>query len=223
MRRSCILCLCSLTGPLDLCRACIENLPDQGPVCRRCASPLPADGLCGPCVIHPPPYSRALAPFRYAYPLDALVKAAKFSSRLDYLHHLGRVMADRLRHDIVDPPECLVPVPLHWRRLVARGYNQALELARPLAREFRLPLDVGACRRVRDTGPQTELSARERAANVRSAFRVKPALSYRHLALVDDVLSTGSTARELARAFLAAGAMSVEIWAFARAVPGPSQ
>jgi ComF family protein len=219
MRRSCILCLSPATGPVDLCRACIDLLPEQGPACERCASPLPVGQRCGACVTRPPPFSRARVPFLYAYPLDALIKAAKFSNRLDYLSHLGRIMADRLR-DAVPPPECLVPVPLHWRRLVTRGYNQALELARPLGRELGVPLETGVCRRSRYTEPQTGLSARDRARNVRSAFRVARALPYRHVALVDDVLTTGSTARELARVLLSTGAASVEVWALARAAPG---
>jgi ComF family protein len=220
VRRSCILCLSSATGPVDLCRACLDLLPEQGPACDRCASsPLLCGQLCGACVTRPPPFWRARVPFLYAYPLDALIKAAKFSNRLDYLNHLGRIMADRLR-DAVPPPECLVPVPLHWRRLVTRGYNQALELARPLARELGVPLCTGVCGRSRYTRPQTGLSARDRARNVRSAFRVARALPYRHIALVDDVLTTGSTARELARALLSAGAVSVEVWALARAAPG---
>jgi ComF family protein len=206
VRRSCILCLSPATGPVDLCRACLDLLPEQGPACDRCASPLLCGQLCGACITRPPPFSRARVPFPYAYPLDALI-------------HLGRIMADRLR-DAVPPPECLVPVPLHWRRLVTRGYNQALELARPLARELGVPLCTGICGRSRYTRPQTGLSARDRARNVRSAFRVAPALPYRHIALVDDVLTTGSTARELARVLLSAGAVSVEVWALARAAPG---
>lgn len=220
MRRSCILCLSPATGPVDLCRACLDLLPEQGRACDRCASPLLCGQRCGACVTRPPPFSRARVPFLYAYPLDALIKAAKFSNRLDYLNHLGRIMADRLRYAGVHPPECLVPVPLHWRRLVTRGYNQALELARPLARELGVPLCAGVCGRSRYTRPQTGLSARDRAHNVRSAFRVARALPYRHIALVDDVLTTGSTARELARVLLSAGAASVEVWALARAAPG---
>jgi ComF family protein len=194
-------------------------LPGQGYYCRHCASPLPAAGLCGPCLTHPPPYSRARAPFLYAYPLDVLIKAAKFSNRVDYLDPLGRAMADRLLAGGLDLPECLIPVPLHWRRLITRGYNQALELARPLASVLRVPIDTGLCRRSRYTLPQTGLSARERARNVRSAFRIAGVLPYRRVALVDDVLTTGSTARELARALAGAGAESVEVWALARAAP----
>ena len=148
MRRSCILCLSPATGRVDLCRACIDLLPEQGPACERCASPLLCWQRCGACVTHPPPFSRARVPFLYTYPLDALIKAAKFSNRLDYLNHLGRIMADRLRYAGVYP-ECLVPVPLHWRRIIARGYNQALELARPLGRELGAPLEPGVCRRSR--------------------------------------------------------------------------
>lgn len=126
----------------------------------RVAAP---DGAALRGVRHPsPPFSRARVPFLYAYPLDALIKAAKFSNRLDYLNHLGRIMADRLRYAGLHPPECLVPVPMHWRRLVTRGYNQALELARPLARELGVPLCTGVCRRLRYTEPQTGLSARDR-------------------------------------------------------------
>ncbi len=107
-----------------------------------------------------------------------------------------------------------------WRRLITRAYNQALELARPLAHELGVPLCTGVCRRSRYTEPQTGLSARDRARNVRSAFRITPALPYRHIALVDDVFTTASTARELARVLLSAGAVSVEVWALARAALG---
>ena len=130
---------------------------------------------------------------------------------------LGELLADALEAAQVPRPEMLVPVPLHPHRLRTRGYNQALELARPVARRLALPLQVRAARRQRDTAAQSGLGAVARRRNVRGAFAVDAAVAGRRVALVDDVVTTGHTVRELARAVVAAGAERVEVWCLARA------
>lgn len=124
-------------------------------------------------------------------------------------------MASRLQP--IPPPDCLVPIPLHPARYRARGFNQALEIARPVASQLKIPLCPKLCRRVRITPPQRLLDAEERHKNLRGAFQATEDLSGRHIAIVDDVLTTGATAHEVATALKRAGAVQVEAWVLARA------
>ncbi|WP_448103260.1 ComF family protein [Luteibacter jiangsuensis] len=158
-------------------------------------------------------------PFVYAWPLDVLESRFKFSGSLA----AGRVLATCWLSSGIPPviPELLVPVPLHTSRLRQRGYNQALELARPLARHLGLPVAHDVLGRARATGAQTELDAAARATNVRAAFAVKRVPAQKHVAIVDDVMTTGATLAECARVLLAAGVERVDVWALARTpLPG---
>ncbi len=212
--------LCEAPGAL-LCPPCLAELPALGPACRRCALPLPADpgGLCGPCLRRSPPFEALVAPFAYGPPLDRLLQALKYGGRLE----LARPLGERLAVSWLaagPPPELLLPVPLHPRRLRQRGFNQALELARAAARRAGLPLAPHLLRRIRDTLPQAALDARARRANVRGAFVLAAGLEgVRRVALVDDVVTTGHTVAELARLLRRAGVEEVRVWAAARALP----
>ncbi|WP_338055823.1 ComF family protein [Sulfurivermis fontis] len=158
-----------------------------------------------------------MAPLLYRPPLDWLIQGFKFNQRLPPGRLLGQLLAQHLAGQIITPPELIVPVPLHPARLRERGYNQALELARPLARRFGIPLAHGLVRRVRATATQSLLPAGERRRNVRGAFALRRPLAARHVAIVDDVIATGSTVAELARVLRRAGAERIEVWAVARA------
>ncbi len=140
----------------------------------------------------------------------------KYNGALHLAPVLGRLLADSLK--TAPPPDvaCIVPMPLHPRRLRQRGYNQAMEIARPVARALTLPLRPHVLQRVRDTGAQSELPETRRAANIRRAFRAQEDLAGLRIALLDDVLTTGSTADDAARALSAAGAESVDVWVVAR-------
>lgn len=176
--------------------------------------PLPAVA-CGACLRHPPPQTRAHAAFVYRSPLDRLLPRAKFHGDLAALALLGRLMA----HALGDAarPEALVPLPLHARRLRQRGYDQALELARPLARWLDLPLRDDVLLRVRATSAQSRLDAAARQRNLRQAFVVRPRVALpSHVALVDDVMTTGATVRSAAHALLRAGVARVDVWVCAR-------
>jgi ComF family protein len=216
--------LCGARGQrptLDICPGCEADLPVNRPACIRCAAPLACDAQsaleCGRCLARPPPFDRAFAPFRYAYPIDRLIRGFKYQGRLAWGRVLATLLAHHLRAVAGPFPELLIPVPLHVERHRERGFNQAQELAGPLSRALGIPIDDRLCCRVRPTHDQTELNARERRKNLRKAFAVTRAADLRHVALVDDVLTTGSTASELARTLRRAGVRVVDVWTVARA------
>lgn len=218
---SCLLCGGGAEEGLELCSACTADLPRNSPGCRRCALPLPGiteDRLCGRCLQSPPPFERVLSPFLYRPPLDHLIHALKFRRRLPAARLLGTHLADWVEARLTTPPELIVPVPLHSGRLFERGFNQALELARPVARRLGITVEPGLCRRLRPAARQSSLRAAARRDNVRGAFSVAGRLDARHVAIVDDVLTTGQTAGELTRVLRQAGAERVEVWVCARAV-----
>ncbi len=217
--------VCALCGAahcvegLGLCAGCHGGLPWLGRACPGCALPLPASGQCGACQRRPPPYQRLLAAFHYQPPVSDLIQALKFHGVLSHARLLGEVMADVLAVAVEDRPRLMVPVPLHGRRLRQRGYNQALELARPVARRLGIPLGLHCCRRVVDTAAQSDLSAAARRRNVRNAFRARWQKGLEHVALIDDVMTTGHTVAAAVRSLRAAGAERVEVWVCARALP----
>lgn len=220
----CLLCLAS-DKPIQqgLCDPCRSDLPWLGSRCRQCALPLPGDDLlCGQCQQHPPAFSQVVCPLLYRFPVDSLIPAFKYHGQLGYGRLLMNLLAEHVRYHYEEHhqslPDALIPMPLHSGRQAARGYNQALELARPLARLLDRELLGAHLQRTRSTQPQQGLNARERRRNLRGAFRCNhpDQVTGKHLALVDDVLTTGTTADEASRTLLQAGALSVSVWCVAR-------
>ena len=217
--------LCGANGAArDLCAACAADLIRNRICCPRCALPLTSPApLCGECLLRAPPFEATFAPFAYAHPLDLLLTRLKFGRNLA----AGRVLSELWLEAFEDAPpprpDLLIAVPLHPSRLRERGYNQALELAKPLARALRIPLAENLLSRTRATPAQANLDAVTRRQNLRGAFefdsRALPdrKLSTLHVALVDDVMTTGATLRECARLLRRAGVGRVDAWAFARA------
>jgi ComF family protein len=200
----------------DLCAACAAALPWNRTACPGCALPNTHGDLCGACLASPPPVAATCAVFVYGFPLQRLVPRFKFHQDLAAGRLLAELMAPRLA--LAERPAALVPIPLHAARLRARGYDQALELARPLCRALEIPLLDHALLRRRDTAPQSELDAVARRRNLRGAFAVRAgALVPAHVALVDDVMTTGATLHAAAKALLRAGAQRVDAWVCARA------
>ena len=212
----CLVCAGRGVDGLDLCRWCRAELPWNDVACPRCALPLAAGRDCPRCFAELPPFTRAHAAFRYEFPVDRLLPRFKFHADLA----AGALLATLLQWSL-DPAECpqaLLPVPLHRSRLRRRGYDQALELGKALARETRLPLLAHRLRRVRRTQAQTELGASARRRNVAGAFALAPGSQLpAHVALVDDVLTTGATAGECAHLLLDAGVARVDLWTVASA------
>ena len=205
----------------DLCPACHAALPWQPDACRRCALPLPMGETalhCGACLQRSePPLARVHAAFAYAAPLDRLLPRFKFSQSLACGRLASRLMADALRRQAPDRPDALLPIPLHRERLRARGYDQALELARPLARELDLPLLSGLLQRRHATQAQSRLDKAGRRANLRDAFHVHARTALpAHVVLIDDVMTTGATLEAAARCLRRAGVRRVDAWVCAR-------
>lgn len=217
----CLLCGAAGSDGMDLCADCAAELPRNRSCCARCALPLATPAaLCGECQRRAPPWDAAWAPFRYGWPLDRLESRYKFGSDLAAGRTLSMLWQREPRP--IELPQLLLTVPLHSSRLRRRGYNQALELARPLARALDVPLRHDALARQRATEAQTELDAVARRRNVRGAFTVRenlPALPT-HVAILDDVMTTGATLAECARVLRRAGVERVDAWALARA-PSP--
>lgn len=213
----CLLCGGVAQPALDLCVACQADLPRNEHCCARCAVPLPQSvALCGACQKHAPPWFAAWAPFKYGWPLNQLEQHFKFSTSLASGRALAQVWAAQPPPRPL--PALIVPVPLHAARLRQRGYNQARELAKPLARHWRVPLASGhLIERVRDTRAQTSLPATERRRNMRGAFRVDPRKPLPdHVVVLDDVMTTGATLEACAQALQHAGVARVDVWALAR-------
>lgn len=215
----CLCCGASADAGIDLCAACRRALPWNDLACPRCALPLAAPPVapCAGCLIDPPPFARVLAPLRYAFPIDRLLVGLKFHGRLENGRLLGALLAAALAalpHGIA-PGLPLLPMPLHRARLAARGFNQAAEIARPVAARLGLGIDPDLARRVRATPAQSRLDAAARRRNLAGAFAV--ARVPRRVLVLDDVVTTGATARELSLTLRAAGAEEVVVLALARA------
>lgn len=216
--RRCVLCGHPGHGGMDLCSECRDELPWNSKPCKCCGSSLGSAGMiCGSCQNRPPHFTLSHIPFRYESPLDTLLPQLKFRQKLYLAPLLATLMAEVIRERDKPLPEVLLPVPLHAERLRERGYNQALELARPLSRLLKIPIDLRLCTRRRETLAQTSLTGAERRRNLRGAFVVGGGEIPRHIAIVDDVVTTGATVDELARILRKAGVEEIEVWACARA------
>lgn len=213
------------------CVACLARFAAPHPRCTRCATALPDSGqtLCGACVRHPPPFERAVCAFDYRFPWDGLIAALKFGADLSVLPALAGPLIDRLTQaDAADAREVdwVLPMPLAPLRLRERGFNQSWEIARRVAAACRRPAHAGLLWRWRETPHQTGLHRDERSANLRGAFMPAPGarawLAGRHVALVDDVMTTGASATEASQALREAGADRVTLWLLARTPDAPA-
>ena len=216
---TCVLCGCDAAGELDLCAACRADLPRVLRPCPRCGLPLAteAENECGACVADPPAFTCTVAPFRYEDPVKHLIHALKFNQKLYVARLLGELMAEHCAQEGARP-DVIIPVPLHTGRLRERGFNQALELARPIAAHLRIPINVHACQRTRSTAAQSDLPAGQRVKNIKGAFELTKRIQVRRVAIIDDVMTTGATVDELARTLIANGVEDVHIWVCARAI-----
>lgn len=205
------------SGDRLVCAACEAGLPHlAGPLCPVCALPAADGTICGACQSAPPHFDASFAAFSYAFPVEHIVQGLKYRHRLPLAGWLAEALARRIESAKVD---CLVPLPLSAQRMKERGFNQAQEIARPLARRLGLPLVSDACARVLDTAPQASLPWKARQANIRNAFECRIDLTGRTVAVVDDVMTTGATLNEFARTLKLHGAARVENWVVARTLP----
>ncbi|MBL0515070.1 ComF family protein [Aeromonas rivipollensis] len=214
----CLLCRQPCDDQPLLCRWCQQSLHQPCRKCRLCATPLPEhqagnELLCGRCQRRPPPWERLQVIGDYQLPYSLLIPRLKYSGQILLAPLLARLLADHLEGD--DPPEAIIPVPLHWWRQWWRGFNQAEEIGTALGELTGIPCDTRLLRRIRATPQQTRLSAGQRRRNLRGAFQIAPH-HYRHVALLDDVVTTGATAGQLTRLLHESGITEVEVWAICR-------
>jgi ComF family protein len=212
--------LCENRARHELCERCLQDLPWNLYACRRCALPLTATARhCAACAERHPAQDSAIAPLRYEFPVDHLVAGLKYHRHLENAPLLGRLLLEAVQDQ--PAPDLLLPVPLHPKRLAERGYNQALEIARPLAKHFQRPLEIRLLERTRATAAQMTLDAEARARNPRGAFRLNTSRlaglgAVQSVAIIDDVMTTGATLAELAGLLSKAGIADIRFWIVAR-------
>lgn len=213
--RVCLMCRTTTQRPTHLCLACESELPILPEGCLKCAD----THRSADCNLINPPFDRAFACFSYEGPIAKLITGLKFHAAFPQtqLFSLSLLTAIQTEWYQARPlPTRLIPLPLHPNRLKMRGFNQALEIARPLARALPLTLDTLTLVRLKDTAPQSGLCTPQRAMNVALAFAATRPLQGEHIALLDDVMTTGQTLSAAATALRAAGAITIDLWCVAR-------
>jgi ComF family protein len=217
---TCILCGLSSGRTSDICQECESELPWIANACYCCGQDLDSfDNICGCCLQKRPAFDRTIALFHYQKPIDNFITALKFANKLIYAKILGELLASKLISHYSESqrwPEVIIPVPLHNKRLRERGFNQSLEITRPIAKKLKIPTDFKSCYRTRNTQAQAQISFKERQKNLINAFAVKHNFRANHIAIVDDVMTTGSTVGELSETLRQHGVQIIDIWCCAR-------
>ena len=223
--RRCVLCKARGQDNLDICFACANDLPYTKHACPSCGAILPDEIIpntkqCGACFEQNLSFQRVYAAFLYQDPIAQLLIDLKFKQKLMYAKVLGTLMADYFTqyYQKENKPQLIIPVPLHKERLQERGYNQALELARPIAKSLQIPIDKYSCVRVKPTAAQSLLPFNERQSNVRQAFAIQKPLAVKYAVIIDDIMTTGSTVKELSQVLRNAGVTKIDVWCCAKTV-----
>lgn len=219
---TCILCGYHALDYRDLCHACLSELPFMLHACIRCAKPLfhvKQNTTCGYCLNQAPIYDRTYALFLYEPPITQIIMNLKFGQALINARMMGELLSDKIVHAWYHEqslPEAIIPMPLHPKRMKQRGYNQAVEIARPIAKILKLPLETSRCQRIINTSAQATLTALARKENVKNAFLMTEKLPYQHVAVIDDVITTGHTMTEFCRTLKHSGVNVIDVWCCAR-------
>lgn len=212
----CVLCNQYHSYRSAICKQCSDLLTPLGPACQYCALPLPDTHflICGKCCKKKPYFDTVITAYSFEEPLRTLLHEFKYREGLYLSTFLTNLMLHALPSGTYNT-ECLVPVPMHPKRLRQRGFNQAAELALQLSRQLKLPCELSLCQKRINTASQAGLNAEGRQKNLRHAFQTRPN-QYQHVTLIDDLLTTGSTANELARTLKEQGVKRVDLWCCAR-------
>ena len=219
-RRACSLCgEVGADRPAALCWGCRADLPARQDPARCPCGGAPRASACLRCQSRALAFDDCVAACAYRYPVDLMIKKIKYQGRLDLILPLADLLIERIDSTNMAMPECLLPVPLHAARFRQRGFNQAGEIARALARRLPAPVARSLARRRRATEQQHALSPAQRRGNVRGAFSILKSIGYSNIALIDDVVTTGATVGELARLLKRNGVEQVQVWSLAQAVP----
>ena len=221
----CVLCDAKVTGAISLCQPCLQDLPRLKTTCYQCGLPLENKGeasLCGQCQQSLPPIDYLVSSLQYVYPVDYLVSQLKFQRDLTHAKIFSQLLLATLQTHFTEQslqlPEIIIPVPLHKKRSRQRGFNQALEIAQPIAKKLNISISANSIKRIKYTQAQSLLNAVERRKNLRNSFTITKPIAAEHIVLVDDVVTTGTTVYELATLLKKSEVKKVGVWAVARAV-----
>ena len=216
----CILCQQTVKHSFEVCPDCYRALPHNEICCVSCALPLAEDinneVLCGSCIQKAPAFDYAHSLFRYEGDVIRLVHQLKFGEKIGFSRTIGEMLLMQLLKTN-EKPECILPVSLHKSRLRQRGFNQSIEISRVLAKNLVIPIEHTAVVRHRSTAAQSGLNAKQRQKNIKGAFSVVAKLNYKHVLIVDDVMTTGATVNELARVLKKNNVERVGVLSIARA------
>lgn len=197
-----------------VCDACYVHLPFQENACNRCGQTIATQSdACGRCIKQTPPFDRCFCAFQYTSPIDEIIQAYKYSAHPEYAQKLALLFADEIISAGLPRPDVLIPVPLHRKRLFSRGYNQAALLSNHLAKILDIPCKTNALIKVNATAPQASLSLKARRRNVHGCFRLRKKIQGKHVAIIDDVLTTGATVSEISKVLKRNGVDYIQVWA----------
>jgi len=199
-----------------ICEACLQNFPSLGDACPRCALPISHTHVCGHCLNQPPEQDVSFSLFPYLDPIKGLIVDLKYHDKIFLSAFFADLMAKQLHHR--PRPDLLIPIPLHPNRIRQRGYNQSFELAKSLSTRLAIPTSHDYLIRIIDTKSQANIPFKARKKNIQHAFKCIQNQVPAHIAIVDDVLTTGHTANAAAKQLRKAGATTIEIWTIARAI-----
>lgn len=218
---NCVLCGANGQQDIALCAGCYAELPWHNQACASCGNHLPdinyltQAGLCGHCIAKPPAYQRLYALFSYQAPITKLVNQLKFSQRLNHARLFSELIYHKVKNDwYANQPlaELIIPIPLHKKRLQQRGFNQALEIARPLGKRLDIKVDYRSFVRHKNTQAQSEITALQRAGNVKNAFSQCKAIEAKSVIVIDDVATTNNTLDAFCRVLQNAGVQQIHVW-----------
>ena len=215
---TCVFCDAQGVTGKDICSTCFDNLLKNNNCCYQCGTPLELKtqiNLCGQCQSTTPAFNTCHAPFIYQGAMRYLITRLKFNQHYKNARLLGQLFAESLTDH--KRPQCIIPVPLHKKRYRQRGFNQTLEIAKTIGRQLQIPIETKLCIRHRNTSHQVGLTPKDRRENVKNAFSIVKETHYTHIAILDDVMTTGATLQEIALIFKKIGIINIELWVCARA------
>ena len=226
LKSSCVLCDALIEGKLSLCEGCRVDLPRVEFACKTCGLPIESDtksSICGQCITQKTYVDYAQNIFFYDNPVDYLISQMKFQQQLSAAAVLADLFKKYFKSSFQNDelayglPDAFLPMPLHNKRLAKRGFNQSLELIKPLAASLNIPIALDIAARTKETTTQTHLNKLQRKKNVSGCFTLSAKPKKSHIVIVDDVVTTGATTNELAKLLKQAGVKKVGVWSLARA------
>jgi len=208
--------LCGQTSQSGFCTNCQQLLPWKVCYCAICSAELAEPGICGRCQTRPPYFHQSAIPFHYRSPVSDHIQGLKYHEQFHYAVALSKMLSRWIVKTTAALPDVIVPIPLHRKRINQRGFNQAVEISALLSRQLNIPLNRRLLRREINTISQTGLNEKMRRINIKRAFSINRPCGYGHVALVDDVVTSGHTVNEAAKTLRMAGVDSISVWAIAK-------